>query len=78
MLAKLHKGWKHHVAYLKDIHYRKNDSKPCKPRYNTKFEFAQTVMVKTHTHHTFKPENLTDYGVLKIILESILLLVTQW
>ena len=30
-IVKLHKLWKHHATYLKDIHYRKDDSKPCRP-----------------------------------------------
>ena len=55
ILAEFHKLWKHHPAYLKDIHYRKDDSKPCKPRNNTKFEIGQKAMVKHHACHTLKP-----------------------
>ena len=75
MLAKLQKLWKHHAAYLKDVHYRKDKFKPCKPRNNIKFEIGQTVMVKIHACHTLKPKYLMDYRVLKII-ESTLLLNT--
>ena len=32
---------------------------------STKFEIDQPVMVKGHTHHTFKPKYLSDYKVLK-------------
>ena len=51
MLAKLHKLWKHHAAYMKDIQYWKDDSKCCKPRNNTKFEIGQAVMVKNYMSH---------------------------
>ena len=47
----------------------------CKPKNNTKFEIGQTVMVKNQAHHTFKPQYLMDYRVLKILNESTLLLV---
>ena len=76
ILAKLHKLWKHHAAYLKDIHYKKDDSKPCKPRNKTKFEIGQTVMIRNHTHHAFKAKYLMYYNLLKILNESTLLLVT--
>ena len=52
---------KHHTAYLKDIHYSKDDSKPWKHRKNTKFENGYTVMVKYHVHHAFKSKYLMNY-----------------
>ena len=61
---------------MNDIHYMKDDSKPCKPRNNTKFEVGQTVLVKSHVIHSFKPKYLMDYRVLKILSKSTLLLVT--
>ena len=76
MLAKLHKLLKNHAAYLKDIYYRKDDSKPWKARNDTKFEIGLPVMVKNYAHHVLEPENLTDYRVLKILNESTLILVT--
>ena len=76
ILAELHKMWKHHATYLKDIQYRKDDSKPYKPRNNTKFEIGQTVMLNNHAHHTPKPKYLMDYRVLETLSQSTLLLVT--
>ena len=76
MLTKLHKLWKHHAAYLKDIDYRKDDSKPCMSRNNTKFETGQAALVKNHADSAFEPKYLMDYRVLKILNESTLLLVT--
>ena len=51
ILAVLHKKWKHHAAYLKDIHNTEDDYTPCKSKNNTKFEICQAVMVKTHPLH---------------------------
>ena len=64
ILAELHKLWKHHAAYLKDIHHRKDHSIPCKPRSTTKFEIGQAVVVTNHTHHASKPKYLMDYRIL--------------
>ena len=75
ILITLHKLWKHHIAYLKDIHYRKDDSKLCKPRNKTKFEIGQTVIVKNSMHHMFKPNYQMDYRVMKVLNESTVLQV---
>ena len=55
------------------MHYRKDDSTPCKPKNNTNFEIGQAVMVKNHTHYTFKLQYLMDYRGLKILNESVIL-----
>ena len=46
------------------------------PRNNTKFEIGQTIRIKNHACHTFKPKYQMDYRELKIINKSTLLLVT--
>ena len=72
-MPKLCNLWKHHAAYLKDIHYRKDDCKPCQSRNYTKCEISQTVMVK---NHAFKLKYLMDYRILKVLNKSTLLLVS--
>ena len=37
---------------------------------------GQTVKVKNHAHHVFKPMYLMDYRVLKILSGTVLFLVT--
>ena len=76
ILAELHKLWKHHTVYLKNIHYREDGSKPYKPRNNTTFEIGQTIMVKHHVPYVFECKYLMHYRVLKILNDSSLLLVT--
>ena len=44
ILTELHMLWKHHAAYLRDIHNRKDNCTPPKPTNITKFEIGQTVM----------------------------------
>ena len=60
ILAELHKLWKYHAACLKDIHYRKDDSTPCKPKNNMCFEVGQAIIDKNHAHHNFEPRYLMD------------------
>ena len=54
MLAELHKLWKHHSPYLKEICNRRDDYTPCKSKNNSKFEIGQEVMVKNHVCYTFE------------------------
>ena len=42
---------------------------------NTKFETGQPVMVKNHAPYTFELKYWKDYGVLKILNDSSLLLI---
>ena len=74
ILAELHKLWKHHAAYLKEVLNRKDNYSPFKPKRNTKFKIGKAEMVKSHTHQTFEPKYLMDLRVLKIINERKLLL----
>ena len=50
ILAELHKLWKHHAAYLKEICNRKDDCTPSEPTNNSKFKIRQGVMVRNHAH----------------------------
>ena len=61
-------------TYLKDIHYRKDDSTPCKPKNILKF--VRQKLLRT-MHVMLSNQNakwITEY--LKILNEITLLLVT--
>ena len=79
------------MVQMKAIWFWKNSTNmeaPCQPpirnehtdqqnsNNNPKFEIGQLVMLKNHAHHTFKPKYLLNSGVLKILNNSTLLLVT--
>ena len=74
ILAELHKLWKHHEAYVKDIQERW--LYPCKPKNNNTLEIGQPIMVENYACHDFEPKSLMAYRVLKKLNDSTLLLVT--
>ena len=50
------------------MYYGKDDSNCYKAKNSTTFEIGQAVLVKTHTHFTFKPKYLMDYRVLNVLM----------
>ena len=76
ILAQLYKLWKHHAAYLKEIHNRKDDYTPPNLQITLTLKIGQAVMVRNHAHQTLQPKYLMHYRVLKILKESTLLLIT--
>ena len=76
ILTEFCKLWKHHAAYLRDMHNWNDDCTLSKHTNNTKFQIGQTVMVRNDMHWAFEPKYITDYRILKILHESTLLLVT--
>ena len=61
--------------HLKKLHERNEHMDQQINKNNPKFEIGQLVIVKNHTHHTFKPKYLLDYKIMKILSNSTLLLV---
>ena len=77
-MADLHNIWKHHAAYLKEIHDRKDNCTHSKPANNAKLRIGQEVMVQNYVHQTFdfEPKYLNILQSTKILNESSFLLIT--
>ena len=60
VLVELHKLWTHHANHLKEMHQRNEHMDHQISKSNPKSETGQPVMVKKHTHCTFKPKYLLD------------------
>ena len=75
-MEELHKLWKHHTKHLKEMYHRNEHMDQQIGNNNLKFEIDQPIMVKNHACHKFEPKCLLDYGMLKILNDNTLLLVT--
>ena len=74
-MEELHKLWKYHAAHPRELCQRNEYTDQQIKKNNTKFEIGQPFMITNHACHTIEPEYLLHYKVLKIINDSILLLI---
>ena len=45
---------------------------------STELKIGQSVMVKNHAHHTFKPKYLLDHKILKCVMAAHSCSLHQW
>ena len=75
LLAKLHKLWLTYAKSLQENRLLKTDTLECNKHFKSHhFKVGQLVAVKNHLKSTFDTKFVSDYRILKIINERILLI----